>query len=313
MDEFICPEALGNQFPVLIQKNLAAIETAFDLEISLRGNKVMFSGKAPHTKKLLKYLQHLAKIAGDNGSLHHHDILFSLNLVADGKIDELRENVLNKNIIKVDGKEVFPKTFNQQAYVQAIRDNNMVFGIGPAGTGKTFLAIAMALSSLINKKVERIVLTRPVVEAGEKLGFLPGDIQQKINPYLRPLYDALYFLIGFEKTAELIEKGIIEIAPLAYMRGRTIGDAFIILDEGQNTVDSQMKMFLTRFGINSRVVVTADITQIDLGEPKKSGIFKAIEILKNVAGIEVIHLTMKDVVRHPLIQKIIEAYARAEK
>ena len=171
----------------------------------------------------------------------------------------------------------------------------------------------MALSSLINKKVERIVLTRPVVEAGEKLGFLPGDIQQKINPYLRPLYDALYYLIGFEKTTELIEKGIIEIAPLAYMRGRTISDAFIILDEGQNTVDSQMKMFLTRFGANSRVVVTADITQIDLSEPKKSGIFKAIEILKNVTGIAVIHLTMKDVVRHPLIQKIIEAYERAEK
>jgi phosphate starvation-inducible PhoH-like protein len=189
----------------------------------------------------------------------------------------------------------------------------MVFGIGPAGTGKTFLAIAMALSALINKKVERIVLTRPVVEAGEKLGFLPGDIQQKINPYLRPLYDALYFLIGFERTAELIEKGIIEIAPLAYMRGRTISEAFIILDEGQNTVDSQMKMFLTRFGINSRVVVTADITQIDLNEPKKSGIFKAIGILKNVPGIAVVHLTMKDIVRHPLIQKIIEAYAKAEK
>jgi phosphate starvation-inducible protein PhoH and related proteins len=313
MEEYICPEELGNQFPLLIQKNLAAIETAFDLEISLRGNKIMFSGKAPQTRKLLKYLQHLAKISNDNGSLHHHDILFSLNLVADGKIDELGENVLNKNVIKVDGKEVFPKTYNQQAYVQAIRENNMVFGIGPAGTGKTFLAIAMALSALINKKVERIVLTRPVVEAGEKLGFLPGDIQQKINPYLRPLYDALYFLIGFEKTAELIEKGIIEIAPLAYMRGRTISDAFIILDEGQNTVDSQMKMFLTRFGINSRVVVTADITQIDLAEPKKSGIFKAIGILKNVSGIAVVHLTMKDVVRHPLIQKIIEAYARAEK
>jgi phosphate starvation-inducible PhoH-like protein len=175
------------------------------------------------------------------------------------------------------------------------------------------LAIAMALNALINKRVERIVLTRPVVEAGEKLGFLPGDIQQKINPYLRPLYDALYFLIGFERTAELIEKGIIEIAPLAYMRGRTISDAFIILDEGQNTLDSQMKMFLTRFGINSRVVVTADVTQIDLDQPKKSGIFRAIAILKNVAGIAVIHLTMKDVVRHPLIQKIIEAYAKAEK
>jgi len=171
----------------------------------------------------------------------------------------------------------------------------------------------MALSALINKKVERIVLTRPVVEAGEKLGFLPGDIQQKINPYLRPLYDALYYLIGFEKTAELIEKAIIEIAPLAYMRGRTISDAFIILDEGQNTVDSQMKMFLTRFGANSRVVITADITQIDLNEPKKSGIFKAIKILKNVTGIAIIHLTMKDVIRHPLIQRIIEAYERAEK
>ncbi|MEI6614681.1 MAG: PhoH family protein, partial [Chrysiogenales bacterium] len=292
---------------------LAAIETAFDLEISLRGDKVMFSGNAARAKKFKKYLLHLVQIAGANGGLHNHDILFSLNLVADGKINELSENNLNKNIIKVDGKEVFPKTPNQQAYIQAIKNNDMVFGIGPAGTGKTFLAIAMALSALINKKVERIVLTRPVVEAGEKLGFLPGDIQQKINPYLRPLYDALYFLIGFEKTAELIEKGIIEIAPLAYMRGRTISDAFIILDEGQNTVDSQMKMFLTRFGANSRVVVTADITQIDLGEPKKSGIFKAIAILKNVTGIAVINLTMKDVVRHPLIQKIIEAYERAEK
>ena len=313
MDEFICPEGLDNQFPLLIQKNLAAIETAFNLQVSLRGNKIMFSGGAAQTKKFKKYLLHLVQIAGENGGLHNHEILFSLNLVEDGKLDELQENILKKHIIKVDGKEVSPKTFNQQAYVQAIKDNDMVFGIGPAGTGKTFLAIAMALSALINKKVERIVLTRPVVEAGEKLGFLPGDIQQKINPYLRPLYDALYFLIGFEKTAELIEKGIIEIAPLAYMRGRTISDAFIILDEGQNTVDSQMKMFLTRFGSNSRVVVTADITQIDLSEAKKSGIFKAIDILKNVAGISVIHLTMKDVVRHPLIQKIIEAYERAEK
>ncbi|HSQ35015.1 MAG TPA: PhoH family protein [Candidatus Binatia bacterium] len=313
MDEFICPEELGVQFPHLIQKNLAAIETTFNLDISLRGNKIMFSGNATQAKKFKKYLAHLAQVAGENNGLQNHHILFSLNLVADNKIDELQESVSGKNLIKVDGKEVFPKTYNQQAYVQAIRDKDMVFGIGPAGTGKTFLAIAMALSALINKKVERIVLTRPVVEAGEKLGFLPGDIQQKINPYLRPLYDALYFLIGFEKTAELIEKGIIEIAPLAYMRGRTISEAFIILDEGQNTVDSQMKMFLTRFGANSRVVVTADITQIDLNEPKKSGIFKAIAILKNVPGIAVVHLTMKDIVRHPLIQRIIEAYGKAEK
>ncbi len=313
MEEFICPDGQGNHFPFLIQKNLAAIEAAFDLEISLRGNKIMFSGSGAQSRKFRKYLQHLELNLQENGRLQDHDIQFSLKLVEDGEIEQLQEGIFKKHIIKVDGKEVFPKTANQRGYVQAILDCDMVFGIGPAGTGKTFLAIAMALNFLISKRVERIVLTRPVVEAGEKLGFLPGDIQQKINPYLRPLYDALYFLVGFEKTSELIEKGIIEIAPLAYMRGRTINDAFIILDEGQNTVDSQMKMFLTRFGLNSRVVVTADVTQIDLGEPKKSGVFKAIKVLKNVPGISVVHLTLKDVVRHPLIQRIIEAYERAEK
>jgi phosphate starvation-inducible PhoH-like protein len=313
MEEFICPDGLDSHFPVLLQKNLAAIEAVFELDISMRGNKVMFSGNPAQSRKFKKYLQHLESILKENGRLQDPDIQFSLNLVAEGKIDQLQDSFFKRNIIKVDGKEVFPRTGNQRLYVQAIQGRDMVFGIGPAGTGKTFLAIAMALSFLINKKVERIVLTRPVVEAGEKLGFLPGDIQQKINPYLRPLYDALYYLIGFEKTSELIEKGIIEIAPLAYMRGRTINDAFIILDEGQNTVDSQMKMFLTRFGLNSRVVVTADITQIDLSEPKKSGVFRAIRVLKNIPGIDVVHLTLKDVVRHPLIQRIIEAYDRAEK
>jgi len=313
MEEFICPDDLGDHFPVLIQKNTAAFEGAFDLEISLRGNKIMFSGEGAQAKKFKKYLQHLARIHEEHGRLRDQDIQYSLQLVESGEIDQMQEKIFKKNNIKVDGKEVFPKTPNQHIYVQAIQDRDMVFGIGPAGTGKTFLAIALALNFLLSKRVERIVLTRPVVEAGEKLGFLPGDIQQKINPYLRPLYDALYFLVGFERTSELIEKGIIEIAPLAYMRGRTINDAFIILDEGQNTVDSQMKMFLTRFGLNSRVVVTADITQIDLDMPKKSGIFKAIRILKNVPGISVVHLTMKDVVRHPLIQRIIEAYERAEK
>ena len=313
MEELICPDDLGDHFPVLIQKNTAAFEGAFGLEISLRGNKIMFSGDGAQAKKFKKYLQHLARIHEEHGRLRDQDIQYSLQLVESGEIDQMPEKIAKKNNIKVDGKEVFPKTPNQRIYVQAIQERDMVFGIGPAGTGKTFLAIAMALNFLLTKRVERIVLTRPVVEAGEKLGFLPGDIQQKINPYLRPLYDALYFLIGFEKTSELIEKGIIEIAPLAYMRGRTINDAFIILDEGQNTVDSQMKMFLTRFGLNSRVVVTADITQIDLDMPKKSGIFKAIRILKSVAGISVVHLTMKDVVRHPLIQRIIEAYERAEK
>ena len=312
MDEFVCPEGPGGHFPILIQKHLEALEKAFGLEIALRGDKVMYSGNPAQGRKFKKYLQHLAQLQRQNGRLREHDLQFSLDLAAEGRLEQLPE-LADRQLIRVDGKEVFPKTVNQRVYVDAIDRRDMVFGIGPAGTGKTFLAIAMALNFLIAKRVERIVLTRPVVEAGEKLGFLPGDIQQKINPYLRPLYDALYYLIGWERTTELIEKGIIEIAPLAYMRGRTINDAFIILDEGQNTVDSQMKMFLTRFGLHSRVVVTADITQIDLEQPRKSGIFKAIRILRDVPGIGVVHLTQKDVVRHPLIQRIIEAYERAGK
>jgi phosphate starvation-inducible PhoH-like protein len=218
---------------------------------------------------------------------------------------------MEKFQISVNGKMVFPKTVNQEAYLKAMNHNGLTFGIGPAGTGKTFLCIAMALNWLFDKKVERIVLTRPVVEAGEKLGFLPGDIQKKVDPYFRPIYDALYCLIGFEKTAELIEKEIIEIAPLAYMRGRTIDNAFIVLDEGQNTLKSQMKMFLTRFGPNSRVVVTADMSQIDIPNPKMSGIFDAIKILKNINGIGITELTQQDIVRHPLVERIVSAYQRS--
>ena len=268
----------------------------------------MFDGETGNTKRFRKYIEEIIEISKDNKKLNENDIKISSSMANEGKLDFIKEELNNKVIIKFNGKEVYPKTFNQREYIKSIYKNDLIFSIGPAGTGKTFLAIAMALNFLLNKRVERIVLTRPVVEAGEKLGFLPGDIQQKVNPYFRPLYDALYYLIGFEKTSELIEKEIIEIAPLAYMRGRTINNAFIILDEGQNTLNTQMKMFLTRFGQSSKVVVTADISQIDLSDPKKSGVFKAIKILNNIKGIKIIYLNKNDVVRHSIVQKIIEAY-----
>ena len=255
-------------------------------------------------------MRDMLQLSKEKGNWDESDFYMSLSMIKEDKIDLIKKELDHKIKINIsnNGKVVYPKTFNQREYVKAMQQNDLTFGIGPAGTGKTFLAISIALNYLFSKQAERIVLTRPVVEAGEKLGFLPGDIQQKVNPYFRPIYDALYHLIGFERTADLVEKEIIEIAPLAYMRGRTIDNAFIILDEGQNTLNSQMKMFLTRFGQNSKVVVTADISQIDLDNPKKSGIFHAISILKNIKGIKIVYLNKKDVVRHPLVQKIIEAY-----
>lgn len=268
----------------------------------------MFEGETRYKKNFKKYIDHILQYSQDHPKLNESDLDMSLSMINEGNIESIKTELGKKIKIKINGKEIYPRTFNQKKYLKAVSKNDLVFGIGPAGTGKTYLAITMALNYLLNKRIERIVVTRPVVEAGEKLGFLPGDIQQKVNPYFRPIYDALYNLIGFEKTTELIEKEIIEIAPLAYMRGRTIDNAFLLLDEGQNTLNSQMKMFLTRFGQNSKVVVTADISQIDLPEPKKSGIFTVIKILKNIEGIKIIKLTEKDIVRHPLVQKIIEAY-----
>jgi phosphate starvation-inducible PhoH-like protein len=308
MEEIIYPEDIKNNLLFIIQKNIDKFESGFNIAVSLRGNKIMFDGETKNKNRFKKYIEEIIKISRDKKKLNENDIKISLSMANNGKLDLIKEELNNKVKIRFNGKEVYPKTFNQMEYIKSIYKNDLVFSIGPAGTGKTFLAIAMALNFLLSKRVERIVLTRPVVEAGEKLGFLPGDIQQKVNPYFRPLYDALYYLIGFEKTSELIEKEIIEIAPLAYMRGRTINNAFIILDEGQNTLNSQMKMFLTRFGQNSKVVVTADISQIDLSDPKKSGVFEAIKILNNIKGIKIIYLNKKDVVRHSIVQKIIEAY-----
>ena len=308
MEEIIYPDPHFQDLVPIIHKYTAQLESIFNVDIALRGDKIMFDGQARDKKTFRHYIKQVLKSLKQNGSFNEDDFKISLSLAHDGKIELIEKEIKSRSVLKLNGKEVFPKTHNQNNYIKAMLNNDLAFSIGPAGTGKTFLAIAVALQYLLKKKVERIVLTRPVVEAGEKLGFLPGDIQQKVNPYFRPLYDALYYFIGFDKTSEFIDKGIIEIAPLAYMRGRTINNAFIILDEGQNTSKAQMKMFLTRFGQHSKVVVTADISQIDLKEPKKSGIFKAIKILKSIKGIEIVHLNAIDVVRHELVQKIIEAY-----
>ena len=234
-----------------------------------------------------------------------------MDMIREEREDELEEALSNVIAISHRGKQIRCKTFGQKQYVNAIRDHELTFAIGPAGTGKTYLAMALAVVALKNKEVERIVLTRPAVEAGEKLGFLPGDLTQKVDPYLRPLYDALYDFMGLDSYQKLMERGILEVAPLAYMRGRTLSDSFIILDEAQNTTPEQMKMFLTRMGYNSKVVVTGDITQTDLPAGKRSGLSDAVEILKNIPEIGIVTLTHRDVVRHELVQKITEAYDHA--
>lgn len=310
MDEIIYPLGKSDRLLALLDKNQSKVEKIFNLSISHRGNKIMFDGELKDRRAFKKYFESISKVIENSTSFNGNDFKISLNMVKEGKTGLIEKELIESRTLTLNGKGVFPKTYNQKCYISAAFDSDLTFAIGPAGTGKTFLAVAIALHFLLNKKIERIVLTRPVVEAGENLGFLPGDIQQKVNPYFRPLYDSLYYLIGFEKTSDLIDKEIIEIAPLAYMRGRTINDAFIILDEGQNTTNSQMKMFLTRFGANSRVIVTADITQIDLKDRKKSGIFKAKRILENIEGIRIITLKDVDVVRHRLVQEIIKAYEK---
>jgi phosphate starvation-inducible PhoH-like protein len=257
------------------------------------------------------YFEKMRELEEKGSSLKEEDFHIALDILEEGRSHYL-EDFSPQEALNLSRKSVKAKSLNQQEYMNAINTYDLVFGIGPAGTGKTYLAMAMALSFLQNKSVNRIILIRPAVEAGEKLGFLPGDMQQKINPYLRPLYDALFDLTKTEQANKLIEKGIIEIAPLAYMRGRTLNNAFIILDEAQNTTKEQMKMMLTRSGFNSKMVITADITQIDLPQPKKSGVLHALQILSSINGIVFTHFNEKDVVRHRLIQKIIKAYQKAE-
>ncbi|MDR2658326.1 MAG: PhoH family protein, partial [Oscillospiraceae bacterium] len=240
-------------------------------------------------------------------------IRYAVSLAREGQLDKLEEILSDVITITHRGKPITSRTLGQKQYVRTMRDTRMVFAIGPAGTGKTYLAMAMATLALRNKEVERIILTRPAVEAGEKLGFLPGDLAQKVDPYLRPLYDAMYDLLGVESYQKLVERGTVEVAPLAYMRGRTLSDAFVVLDEAQNTTGEQMKMFLTRMGFGSRMVITGDVTQIDLPPGKRSGLVEAVEVLRGVPGIGVSYLTHRDVVRHELVQAVVKAYEKHER
>ncbi len=295
------------------ERNLDALASLLKLEVSTRDDWIAFSGKKNDLLKAKEVFE-LLEIAKTQGiriraSEFHH----TARLVNENKAADLRAIYENPLVIKLKRRSIVPKTLNQKCYLQAIEANTVTFGIGPAGTGKTYLAMAMALKELTEGTVERIIVTRPAVEAGEALGFLPGELQEKILPYLTPLYDAMNDMIGKENTNQLVERGIIEVAPLAYMRGRTLSNAFVVLDEAQNTTHEQMMMFLTRLGDGSRMVITGDITQIDLPNSKQSGLVQASKLLKSIKGIQLFHFDAQDVVRHPLVQKIISAYAQNSK
>ena len=294
-------------------ENLRMLEDEFGVKISSRGGEILVQGKDENVKPVEKLLAQMQDLIEQGYPLKKSDLSTGVRVLRDrpdtNLVDFFTDDALQAAVRRV----VTPRNVAQKLYLQAMQDFDITVSIGPAGTGKTFLAVAAAAAAMQEKSIKRIVLCRPAVEAGERLGFLPGDIAEKVNPYLRPLYDSLYDIIGYEKVDKLMERGVIEIAPLAFMRGRTLNDAFIILDEAQNTTPEQMKMFLTRLGFGSKAVVTGDVTQVDLPEGKKSGLREARQILHNVDGIKFFEFSDKDVVRHPLVQKIVVAYDRAEK
>ncbi|MBT2690463.1 PhoH family protein [Bacillus sp. ISL-47] len=290
--------------------NLKIIEQELNVSIVTRGESVYVSGEMDKVELVGKVLEKLLYVIRKGINISQRDVMYALQMANKGTLDyfsDLYEEEITKN---AKGKSIRVKTLGQRQYINAIRKNDLVFGIGPAGTGKTYLAVVMAVNALKNGNVKRIILTRPAVEAGESLGFLPGDLKEKVDPYLRPLYDALHDILGAEHTQRMIERGTIEIAPLAYMRGRTLDDAFVILDEAQNTTQAQMKMFLTRLGFGSKMIITGDQTQVDLPKGVKSGLIVAENILGGVNGLSFVHLEQSDVVRHPLVAKIIHAYEK---
>ena len=291
-----------------LNRNLQTVEQATSVAINARGNSLQISGRAHAVELAVATLEQMYGLLQKGYPVFSQDIAFGVKILESSPKARLEEIFLDKVCITARKRVISPKSINQKLYIEAIRENDIVFGIGPAGTGKTYLAVAMAVSALAKEQVARIILTRPAVEAGEKLGFLPGDMAQKVDPYLRPLTDALNDMMGQERAAELTERAVIEVAPLAFMRGRTLNNAFIILDEAQNTTREQMKMFLTRIGFDSCAVITGDVTQIDLPGTQKSGLIQAERILTGIKGIAFRHFSKADVVRHPLVQEIIHAY-----
>jgi phosphate starvation-inducible PhoH-like protein len=291
---------------------LKLIESQTSAKIFTRGEELTIKGSPQECETLENLFRVLLLLIRKGIVLTERDVIYAQRLAAQGLEDELLELFHEEVGVSYKGNRVRVKTLGQRHYVSAIQKSDIVFGIGPAGTGKTFLAVVLAVMALKSHRVKKIVLTRPAVEAGENLGFLPGDLQEKVDPYLRPLYDGLYFMLGVEQVNKMMERGLIEVAPLAYMRGRTLEDAFVILDEAQNTTSEQMKMFLTRLGFGAKMVVTGDVTQVDLPRGKQSGLREAERILKNVPEIRFVYLGQEDVVRHTLVQKIIEAYERDE-
>ena len=293
-------------------ENVKIIEHEYDVGVISRGSELKITGEPEAVNKATRVINGLLMLINKGEALSEQNVRYVMSLVNDDSEEKLSEITGDCICVTSKGKPVKPKTLGQKKYIEAIKNNTITLGVGPAGTGKTYLAVAMAVTSFRAKEVNRIILTRPAVEAGERLGFLPGDLQQKVDPYLRPLYDALFDMLGAESFQKYQERGSIEVAPLAYMRGRTLDDSFIILDEAQNTTKEQMKMFLTRLGFNSKMVVTGDITQIDLPDGKKSGLMQAMRILRNIPDIAVNEFTEKDVVRHRLVQDIIKAYEKSE-